>query len=133
MTTAQKHALKISELRQRLAAIGQLEGDEYTEEVQTEERAKLAELEQTESRYQSALKIEGAEQAQARGEFEDGDGQSAEVRALLGKVRLSDYLGPAAAGIGAAGAAAELNAALEVPTQGTSGGICVPWEVLCRT
>ena len=65
------------------------------------------------------------------GQFSDGDDQDgAEVRSLLGSVTLADYLGPAAAGGGISGAAAELNAALEVPAAGASGGVSVPWRVL---
>ena len=130
MTTAQKHALRISELRQRLNAIGALEGDAYDEAVQTEERSLLAELNTTETRFQAATRVEGAEAQAAQGQFGNGDGEGAEVRALLGRVRVADYLGAATAGIGAGGAAAELNAALKVPIVGGSGGVSIPWEVL---
>jgi len=65
------------------------------------------------------------------GLFPDGeDTDGAEVRQLLGRVTLADYLGPAAAGAGIRGAAAELNAALEVPEAGPSGGVAVPWRML---
>ena len=65
------------------------------------------------------------------GMFPDGDDHDgAEVRQLLGRVTLADYLGPAAAGAGIRGAAAELNAALEVPEAGPSGGVAVPWRML---
>ena len=130
MTAAQKHALRISEIRQRLNQIGGLEGDAYDEAAQNEQRALLAELDTTETRYQAAVRVEGAEQATAAGAFGNGDGEGAEVRALLGRVRVADYLGAAAAGIGAGGAAAELNAALEVPIVGGAGGVSIPWEVL---
>ena len=130
MTTAQKHALRLSEIRQRLNTIGGLEGDAYDEAVQNEERALMTELDTTEVRYRNALKTEGAEAATAQGQFGNGDGEGAEVRALLGRVRVADYLGAATAGIGAGGAAAELNAALKVPIVGGSGGVSIPWEVL---
>ena len=52
------------------------------------------------------------------------------MRSLLTKVSIGDYLAAAAAGIGLGGAAAELNAALEVPTVGAGGGIAVPWRLL---
>ena len=130
MTTAQKHALRLSEIRQRLNTIGGLEGDAYDEAVQNEERALMTELDTTEVRYRNALKTEGAEAATAQGQFSNGDGEGAEVRALLGRVRVADYLGAATAGIGAGGAAAELNAALKVPIVGGSGGVSIPWEVL---
>ena len=130
MTTAQKHALRLSEIRQRLNTIGGLEGDAYDEAVQNEERALMTELDTTEVRYRNALKTEGAEAATAQGQFGNGDGEGAETRALLGRVRVADYLGAATAGIGAGGAAAELNAALKVPIVGGSGGVSIPWEVL---
>ena len=131
MTTAQKHALRISEIRQRLNQIGGLEGDAYDEAVQNEQRALLTELDTTETRFQAATRVEGAETAEARGAFGNGDGEGAETRALLGRVRMADYLGAAAAReLGAGGAAAELNAALKVPIVGGSGGVSIPWEVL---
>ena len=130
MTTAQKHALRISEIRQRLNQIGGLEGDAYDEAVQNEERSLLAELNTTETRFQAATRVEGAEAQAAQGQFGNGDGEGAEVRALLGRVRVADYLGAATVGNGAPGAAAELNAALMVPIVGGSGGVSIPWEVL---
>ena len=130
MTAAQKHALKISELRQRLNAITALDGEAYTEEIQSEERALIADLNTTETRYQTALRVEGVEEAAARGAFGNGDGEQGERGKLLREVRMSDYLGAAAAGIGIQGRAAELNASCEVPIVGASGGICIPWEVL---
>ena len=69
MTTAQKHALRLSEIRQRLNTIGGLEGDAYDEAVQNEERALMTELDTTEVRYRNALKTEGAEAATAQGQF----------------------------------------------------------------
>ena len=52
--------------------------------------------------------------------------------ALLDRVGIGDYLAPAAAGAGLAGAPSELAAALSVPVAGASGGVCVPWEVIGR-
>ena len=73
---------------------------------------------------------EGEEEQRAAGQFEDAGGESAEVRSLLGRVSLTDYLTPAGAGLGLSGAAAELNAALEVPIVGGGGGVAVPWRML---
>ena len=72
---------------------------------------------------------EGDEAAEKRGEFGGGDGETAERRRLLEAVSIRDYLGPAGAGGEIRGAAAELAAALEVPTVGASGGVTVPWEM----
>ena len=52
------------------------------------------------------------------------------MRSLLGRVTLGDYLGPAAAGTGIRGAAAELADALEVPVAGANGGVAVPWRLM---
>ncbi len=130
MTPAQKFALKISEIRQRLNAISALESDAYDEAVQNEERALMAEFTQTETRFQNALKTEGDAQAAAAGAFGNGDGEQGERGRLLRETRMADYLGAAAAGIGLMGRPAELNAALEVPLSGGSGGVAIPWEVL---
>ena len=65
-----------------------------------------------------------------RGEFGNGSGEEGERGRLLREVRMSEYLSPAAGGVGLTGRAAELNAALEVPTSGPSGGVAIPWAAL---
>ena len=73
---------------------------------------------------------EGAEAGAAAGEFGNGDGEPAEVRALLARVRIGDYLAPAAVPVPAWLAhPASWPAALSVPVAGASGGVAVPWEV----
>ncbi len=129
MTTRQKIELRLSKVRSRL---NELAG---VEELTDEHRAELDNLEgefgDLERRHRAAILSEAHEERAAVGMFPDGDDQDgAEVRQLLGRVTLSDYLGPAAAGAGIRGAAAELNAALEVPEAGPSGGVAVPWRVL---
>ena len=130
MTQSQKHALRLSEVRERLNTIGGLTGDEYSDEVKTEERALQTEYANLEVRYRSALITEGDEQRAAEGEFRDGDGESAEVRSLLAGVTVADYLQAASAGLGLTGSAAELNAALEVPITGGAGGVAIPWRII---
>ena len=78
----------------------------------------------------AAIVAEGDEEAEARGAFGPGDGEPAEVRQLLDRTTLADYLGPASAGGAVEGRAAELNAALKLPVAGQRGGVAVPWEVL---
>ena len=73
---------------------------------------------------------EGDEQRTAEGEFGNGDGEPAEVRSLLRRVNIGDYLNPAAGGAGLVGGAAELNAALDVPLFGKKGGVLIPWRML---
>ena len=130
MTTAQKIALRLSEVRSRLNDIAALDGDAFTDEIRNEADALHQEFKNLETRHRSAIIAEGEEEQRAAGAFQDGDGESAEVRSLLGRVSIGDYLNPAAAGLGLGGAAGELNAALECPLVGTGGGVAIPWRVL---
>ena len=130
MTNAQKLAIRLSEIRQRLNEIAGLEPDAVTDEVRAEADRLAGEYRTGETQHRSALIAEGEEAAAAEGAFGAGDGEPAEVRALLDRVRLPDYLNAAAAGIGLAGAPAELAAALAVPTVGPGGGIAIPWRML---
>ena len=132
MTPLQKIALRTSEVRSRLNEISALEGDDFTAEVRSENDSLVTEFGDLERRHRAAIIAEGADEQAAVGMFADGstDGDSAELRSLLGRVKLTDYLAPAAGGVGLAGAAAELNSALEVPTVGPGGGIAVPWRML---
>ena len=132
MTTAMKLAVRLSEIRQRLNEIAGLEGDAMTDEIRAESDKLTGEYRNAETQHRAALTVEGAEAAAAAGEFGDGDGTPAEVRALIGRVHIGHYLSPAAAGIGLSGAAVELAGALEVPTHGPSGGVAIPWTVLGR-
>ena len=132
MTPKQKIELRTSEVRSRLNEISGLEGDDLTDEVRAEAATLTTEYRDLEVRHRAAIIGEGEAEAEAVGAFADGstDQDGAEVRSLLGRVSLTDYLTAAAAGIGLGGAAAELNAALEVPTVGPGGGIAVPWRML---
>ena len=130
MTTAQKLAIRLSEIRQRLNEISGLADDAMTDEVRAEADKLGGEYRNAETQHRSALIAQGAEQAAAEGEFGSGDGEPAEVRALLSRATLCDYLNPAAGGVGLAGPAAELNAAFKVGTVGKSGGILIPWKML---
>ena len=65
------------------------------------------------------------------GAFGEGDGESAEIRSLMGAVSIADYLTPASARDRHRGTGPrELNAALKVEAAGKSGGVAVPWAVL---
>ena len=131
MTTRQKIEVRLSKVRQRLNTIAGLEGDDFTDEVREEADQLETEYGDLERRHRAAVIAEGEEEAAAVGLFPDGEDQDgAEVRQLLGRVTLADYLGPAAAGSGLRGAAAELADALEVPAAGPSGGVAVPWRLL---
>ena len=58
------------------------------------------------------------------------DGEGREIRQMLSAVSIHDYMFAAVAGKGIEGRAAELNAALEVPIIGGSGGVAIPWAAL---
>ena len=59
MTAAQKIAVRLSQVRERLNAIGQLEGDGYTDEIRSEESTLQTEYGDLERRHRSALIAEG--------------------------------------------------------------------------
>ena len=131
MTTRQKIEVRLSKVRERLNALAGLEADAFTDEVSTELDTLEGEYSTLEKRLRAAILSEPEEEAAIIGLFPDGaDNDGAELRALIGRVNLADYLGPASAGAGIVGAAAELNAALEIPLAGASGGVSVPWRVL---
>ena len=130
MTNAMKLTIRLSEIRQRLNEIGGLEGDAMTDEIRNEADKLGTEYRNAETQHRSAIIAEGEEQRAAEGEFGNGDGEPAEVRALMGRVVLPDYLRAAAAGVGLAGVPVELAAALKVPSVGTGGGVAIPWTIL---
>ena len=130
MTNAQKLTIRLSEIRQRLNAIASMAAAEVTDEVRNEADKLGGEYRNAETQHRAAIVAEGEDRAAAEGEFGNGDGEPAEVRSLIQRVGIGDYLRPAAAGIGLAGVPAELAGALKVPVAGGSGGIAVPWRVL---
>ena len=130
MTSRQKIALRMSEARSRMGEIATMRAEEVTDDVQNEADALKTEMKALATQEQAAILAEGDEEARARGLFGDGDGEAAEVRGLLDRVSLGDYLTPAGAGSGIEGRARELNAALKVDMQGKGGGVAVPWAVL---
>ena len=89
-------------------------------------------MQQIEPELRAAIVAEGTEEAQAAGQFSDvADGEQAEVRALLDRVSIADYLTPAGAGRGIDGAAKELNEALQVDViRQVWRCVSVPWRVL---
>ena len=83
LTTAQRLALRISQVRKRLGEITALEGDDFSDEVRAESATLETEYGDLESRHRAALISEAGEAASQRGEFGGGDGESAELRRLL--------------------------------------------------
>ena len=133
MTARQRLQLEQSEIRQKLNELLAIEPDKLTKEQRAEMDKHTKRAQQVEVEMRAAIVAEGEEEAAAAGQFQDGDGESAEVRGLLQRVNLADYLSPAAAGAGLGGAAAELNAALGVELAGKGGGVALPWQVLIGT
>ncbi len=87
MTQAQKHALRLSEVRERLNVIGRLEGDAYSAEIRTEETALQTEYPELERRYRSALIVEAEAETAAAGQFgDDAKLRELESRASLGAI-----------------------------------------------
>ncbi len=130
MTNKQKIEIRLSEVRGRLNEISGIEGDAFTEEIRNEASALQAEYGDLEVRHRSAIVAEGEDEARMQGAFNEGDGESTEIRQLMGAVSIGDYLTRAAGGVGIEGRAKELNAALQLSTVGKSGGVCIPWIVL---
>ena len=131
MTAKQRLQLEQSEKRQKLNELLAIAPDQLTEENRAEMDTLTTRMQQIEPELRAAIVAEGTEEAQAAGAFSDvADGEQAEVRALLDRVSIADYLTPAGAGRGIDGAAKELNEALQVDVMGKSGGVSVPWRVL---
>ncbi len=128
MTKSQKLQVEQSEKRQRINEL--LAIDELSDEQRGELDTLTKRMQALEVELRAALTVEGDEQRAAEGLFGDGDGEPAEVRSLLERVTVADYLQAASAGLGLTGPAAELNAALEVPITGGAGGVAVPWRVI---
>ena len=87
-------------MRTRLNEISGI--SELTPEIREEAATLESEYADLEIRHRSAIISEGKEEDQALGMFPDGstDSDGAELRSLLGRVSLADYLSPAIAGVG---------------------------------
>ena len=132
MTTARKLVIRLSEIRQRLNEIAGLDDDAMTDEVRNEADALTAEYRAKETQHRAAIIAEGEEQRQAEGAFGNGDGETAEVRALRGRVRVSEYVAAAVEQRMADGAEAELNAALGLRGNGFPLSLLAPAPVEAR-
>ena len=129
MTTAQRLALKLSEIRQKL---NELSGRDDLSEAEAEEMRRLsAEYPQVEERHRAAIIADAAEGDgtgdgnTGTGEADPGDGEDRERRELRARSRLSRYVGAALDGVPVTGAEAELSAAAGCPG-------AVPLELFTR-
>ena len=116
MLASQKLELRRSEIRQRLGEIAKLEGDDYSDEIRTEEKKLQTELTDLEQRHRSALIAEGEEaEKRAKETAEtDLDPETRERIELRSKAQLTNYLKSAVSGKMVDGAEAELQAAAGV-------------------
>ena len=134
MTAKQRLMIEQSEKGQKLNELIDLDPATLTDEQRAEMGSLTTRLQQIEPELRAAITLEATEQAQAAGQFSDtADGEQAEIRGLLQRVTIADYLSPALGGVGLTGVPAELNAALEVPSVGSDGSIQIPWIALLGT
>ena len=112
MTNAQKLALRLSEIRQKL---NELSGrDELTEAEEKDLRSLSTEYPKLESRHRAALIAESVDEAEAL-DGDDGDGEDRERSELRSRSRLAKYVSAALDGLPVQGAEAELSAAAGCP------------------
>ena len=105
MTARQRLTIEQSEKRQKINELLAIEPAELTDEQRGDLDTLTKRMQQIEPELRAAIVAEGEEEAAAAGAFSDtADGESAEIRGLLTRVSLSDYLAPAAGGSGIIGA-----------------------------
>ena len=114
MTKRLKIELRRSEIRSRLNEIRGMAEAERTAEVRAEAERLEAELTASEVELRAAIEAEDAELRQ-RGNQANGDGESAELRELRGRVTLAAYFGAAVESRAVDGAELEFNQALGIP------------------
>ena len=130
MTRLQRLSAELGERRRRLLDLEGLDGTAPAER-KGESDALRSQIDALQTRWDEEHAAEAMSERQALGMVAgNGDGEPAEVRALRGRVSLTDYLAPASAGGMVAGAPAELNAALGIPIAGPGGGVAVPYAAL---
>ena len=103
MTPRLKIELRRSEIRSRLAEIAALTGDALTDEIATERDRLMAELQTSEPQLRAAIEAEGTETR-----ADAGDGEGAELRALIGRASMGAVFAAVLEHRTTDGAAAEL-------------------------
>ena len=122
MTTTQKIALRLSEVRTRLNEVSGLEGDDFTQEIRSESEKLTKEYGDLERRHRAAIIAEG-EPVETRNA---DTGEGAELRQLISKANISGIFDAALSGAQATGAEAELQKELKLD------GNSVPLALLRR-
>ena len=120
MTTTQKIALRLSEVRTRLNEVSGLEGDDFTPKIRAESDKLQGEYKDLETRHRAAIVSEG-EPVETR-KADTGEGR--EMRELISKAAISGIFDAALSGAQATGAEAELQKELKL------GGNSVPLALL---
>ena len=109
MTNAQRLAVRLSEIRQRLNTIAGLEGDAFTDEIRQESDRLQTEFRDKETQYRSALIAEG--ETERRALETEPDAEMRERLELRGRASLGRYLAAALRGRQPDGAELELREA----------------------
>ena len=124
MLDSQRLQIRISEIRSRLNEISGLEGEAFTEEIRQESDKLTTEFREVETKFRSAVVLEDEETRKGA----PLDGETAEIRSLLGRAELRRYLDAAISKGPLSGAESELNAALigDANVIGTP----LPWALL---
>ena len=134
MLKSHKIMILLSESRQRqteLAEAVNASADGATEEQINQRTALAKEIGALETEYRGHLTDEAAEEARAGSAFGD-DGETAEVRRVLGAARVGNYMMHAVEGSAVDGAEKELCEALEIRSVGYGGGVAVPWRLFAE-
>ena len=111
MTESQKIELKRSKIRERLAAISRLSGDEYSETIVTEERSLQEEYGSLELRHRSSLIAEDKDLETRKVEVGEPDAEMRARLELRSRARIGNYVKAALTGKMVNGAEQELSAA----------------------
>ena len=109
MTTTQKIALRLSEVRTRLNEVSGLEGDDFTPEIRAESEKLQGEYKDLETRHRAAIIADGDVETR---KADTGEGR--EMRELISRAEISGIFGAALSGAQATGAEAELQKELKL-------------------
>ena len=113
MTKRQELEIREHEIKARLGALADLQGEQRTEEIETEQRGLLDELKGLQPRLVAAIAAEEAD-PRLRGSQTTGDGENRERLELRSRARVGAYLAAALRGRHVSGAEAELQEAANV-------------------
>ena len=131
MTAKQRLTIEESTLKEKMNTLLALPLADLTDEHRAQMDEHTGRLQQLGPELRAAIASEGEEQQAAVWAFSDvATPEQAEIRELLQRVEISDYLNPVRSGTQPGTLPAEVNAALGVDIAGTSGGVAIPWRVL---